>query len=100
LLEGRLLDDGVGEQEVGELEPALELGGSPETVSPTVSPPIPLRTRTLAPVMRSRIWVLVSRLVAGRPQARRAASVIPRFAGVSWICPPASVISMLASFLR
>ena len=66
----------------------------------TVSPLIPLRTRALAPVMRSRISVLESRLVAGRSHARSAASVMPRFAGVSSMTPPASVMAMDASFLR
>jgi hypothetical protein len=41
--------------------------------------------------------VLDSVLVAGRSHARRAASVIPRLAGLSSITPPASVMATLAS---
>ncbi len=80
--------------------PRSSSAGSPDTVSVSVSPVIPLRTRTFAPVIRSRIAVLDKALVAGRSQARSAASVRPRSAAVSWIVPPASVIAMLASFLR
>ena len=61
---------------------------------------MPARTRTLAPVRRSRICVLDSALVAGRCQARSAASVMPRLAAVSSMTPPARVIAMVASFLR
>ncbi len=66
----------------------------------TLSPPMPLATRALAPVMRSRMSVLDSFRVAGRSQARSAASVMPRLAGVSSMTPPASVMAMVASPLR
>ena len=80
--------------------PRSSSAGSPETTSDAVSPLMPLRTRTLAPVIRSRMSVLDRALVAGRSQARRAASVMPRSAAVSWIAPPARVMTTLASFLR